>query len=1133
VVLHELVGYDIVAIYETWCEDNIIDVLENYICYSVKAKRYSKYGRASGGIALYIKGKYGRGVTRICDNFMLAVIVKLNADVIGLAYDIILVCAYIPPEGSVAYECNDENGIELLSDKIRELKATYPSHCVFLLGDLNSRIGKRQDWIDDSTKDMPYMDWYNSDPFQLPRKSKDNTVNKFGVSLLDLCIEHEIHVLNGRFGSDIKGEYTFIREGGHSVIDYMIAPLCLYDCLTDFYVHTLDVSGHFPLVCKIKRMNCLHDEKKVSQMATKTVYGFKWNCETREQFMRNVVAKAAQLKEVNEFCDQYSQDVNSQYSKLVEYITECGKFMSYVRGKSRKPLSDYVTQPPWWDKDCANAKHVKYNLLRQFRRNNCDVTLHAYVLRKKQFKQLCEEKKDMYAKEMYTKLQHSYNDPATFWKLVKSIDKKPKKVPHIQPDMWYNHFKQLLNTYVMRDKCFEEHVDKTIDNHDINCILCEQNAPLCLNAPICENELMKCINEMPSGKSPGEDGITYEMLKVCVRNVGDILLKLFNNVLTTGKVPRNWCKGMLLPLHKSGSYENPHNYRGISLIPVICKIFTKLLNNRLVAYVKENNLVSEEQAAYRKGYGTIDQIFVLQSIVQKYLCKKKGRFYVIFIDFAKCFDSISHKHLVYKLLQSGIHGNVLQVIRDLYEKLESCVKTQDGTTQYFECKVGTRQGCILSPTLFSIFINELVNMMKEYDCQGVYVDEEASNIVALMYADDVAEGGDTVIRLQNTIDVLEKFCDKWGLNVNTKKTKIVVFRAGGVLKTVEKWFFKNQPLEIVNVYKYLGILFRFNLKWELAISTLAMQAKKALNVLYIYDKVCKGLPFKCAFGLFDKMIVPIILYGSEVWGYTYYKSIEEVQVNFCKHILGLPRNASNLAAVGDCGRYPLSVLANIRCIKYWLKIQAMPDGRYVKSCYKMLKNLDENSRRTWATCIKELLMKYGFGLVWMEQGVGDVNSFLASFKQRAIDMYKQEWYSMIHNQSKLSLYCTYKSMLEPERYIMCLPKPYVTAMARYRASCHKLEVELGRHQGVLLEKRLCRLCEKRNVVCIEDEYHFLLLCPSYRSEREMHFPGNLIVNVCFQSFIAIMSSNEFDLMYNLALYLVKAMKKRKELLENL
>lgn len=123
------------------------------------------------------------------------------------------------------------------------------------------------------------------------------------------------------------------------------------------------------------------------------------------------------------------------------------------------------------------------------------------------------------------------------------------------------------------------------------------------------------------------------MFKTSAEELTPYLVLLFNHILDSGIYPVDWCTAILVPLHKSGSMENVNNFRGISLLSAMSKIFTKLLNKRLVTWAGNNNLLYEEQAGYRAGYSTVDQIFVLQSVVQKYVSKPRGRFYVAFIDF--------------------------------------------------------------------------------------------------------------------------------------------------------------------------------------------------------------------------------------------------------------------------------------------------------------------------------------------------------------------------------------------------------------------------------------------------------------------------------------------------------------------
>ena len=459
----------------------------------------------------------------------------------------------------------------------------------------------------------------------------------------------------------------------------------------------------------------------------------------------------------------------------------------------------------------------------------------------------------------------------------------------------------------------------------------------------------------------------------------------------------------------------------------------------------------------------------------------------------------------------------------MYSKLKSCVRMDNGLTDYFDCTIGTRQGCILSPLLFSLYMNKLVEMLKCYDCQGMYVNEMAKNIMILLYADDVAKGACTVKKLQDMINVLEEFCKNWGLSVNVDKTKIMVFRKGGSIRNNEKWYMFGKLIEIVTMYKYLGILFTSGLLWNKAIHTLSLQAKKAVTILLMYSIKCGGLPVSLAFELFDKMVLPILTYGAEVWGIRPYQAIEDVQIYFCKKVIGLPKNTSNNAVLGECGRHALYIASFKTCIKYWLKILKMPESRYTKCCYAMVKRMDERGKKTWATCVKEMLYKYGFGIVWIEQGVGDESLFISQFVQRLKDCHNQDWYREIHNSSKLSVYCTFKSCLEAEKYLECINVWKLRkALAKLRCSAHSLEIERGRHSGVLLEDRLCKYCEAQERVVIEDEYHFLLCCPRYKYLRDVYIEPQYTNNVSFETFITLMSSNNCDTLRKLALYIFHA-----------
>ena len=286
--------------------------------------------------------------------------------------------------------------------------------------------------------------------------------------------------------------------------------------------------------------------------------------------------------------------------------------------------------------------------------------------------------------------------------------------------------------------------------------------------------------------------------------------------------------------------------------------------------------VDEAQAGFRRGYLTVDNIFILQSVVQKYLSRKRGKFYCAFVDFSKAFDSVERKRLWYILLRGGIKGKMFKMLQAMYKDVKSCVRVKNQNTDYFDCPIGVRQGCMLSPFLFSFFINELISVIQNSGYRGIQLFPDLIEIFCLLFADDVVLFSDTIVGLQRLLYCLESYCKTWKLSVNLAKTKIMVFKAGGFLSKAEKWFFNGEKVQVVSYYKYLGIMFSCRLIWSMATKTLAQQSRKALMGICRATRKIGMLPHNTFFKIFDAMILPILTYGSEVWGFEKHDSLERI-----------------------------------------------------------------------------------------------------------------------------------------------------------------------------------------------------------------------------------------------------------------
>lgn len=169
--------------------------------------------------------------------------------------------------------------------------------------------------------------------------------------------------------------------------------------------------------------------------------------------------------------------------------------------------------------------------------------------------------------------------------------------------------------------------------------------------PFTLSEVEYAIRKLVSGKNCGIDGIPSEFYKNTLDNIAPYLLDMFNRIFETGDIPKSWGQSIICHIHKSGPTHVPGNYRGISLTNTMYKIFSGIINKRLYEWAEENNKIDESQSGFRSGYSAIDNVFCLQAMVQKYLSKKGGRFYCLYVDFRKAFDKINH-NMLFQALQN-------------------------------------------------------------------------------------------------------------------------------------------------------------------------------------------------------------------------------------------------------------------------------------------------------------------------------------------------------------------------------------------------------------------------------------------------------------------------------------------------
>ena len=594
------------------------------------------------------------------------------------------------------------------------------------------------------------------------------------------------------------------------------------------------------------------------------------------------------------------------------------------------------------------------------------------------------------------------------------------------------------------------------------------------------------------------------------------IIKLFNRLFENGEFPVQWTKIILIPLHKKGNVNNPDNYRGIALIDVLSKVYISIITKRLTFYAHAYAKISESQGGFREKYSSVDNGFILYTIVNKYLSRRRKSLYVAFVDFQKAFDSVN-RNILYDVLQRKyVKGKLFDVIKSIYKSVQGCVKTHQGFTDTFDCPLGLRQGCSLSPILFSLFIDDLNSMMHDSNVRGVQMFPNLDEIFMLMFADDIALISDTTGGLQKELNILYNFCEKSKLVVNVGKTKIMVFKRGGALSRFEKWSYGNCKLDVVNCFNYVGMLFTSKLSMFKMADAMSAKAKKATITMFNSLHQFSCLPYDTFFKLFDTKISPIMLYGSELWALNNVNCIEKLHLYACKRFLNVKPRACNNCILGDLGRYPMYISAAKRCIKYWIRLLQMPNYRYLKMCYDMMLYYDNLGYKNWVTQVRINLFTNGFGYIWEMQRVDNPKLFLLNYVNRLKDQYVQNWSNECQARNKLFYYHKYKHTFCKELYVSVIDiAKFRSCLANFRSSSHCLSIEIGRHHNIEKEYRTCFYCES----LVEDEFHFILVCPLYEAYRSKYIQETFWKYPTVENFARLMSSTNTEIIRNLAIYL--------------
>ncbi|KAJ8980830.1 hypothetical protein NQ317_018410 [Molorchus minor] len=394
-------------------------------------------------------------------------------------------------------------------------------------------------------------------------------------------------------------------------------------------------------------------------------------------------------------------------------------------------------------------------------------------------------------------------------------------------------------------------------------------------------------------------------------------------------------------------------------------LIVRFPSTRIAKWAESNSILPEAQSGFRKTRGCIDNVFVLSCIIQLQLRLKKRKVFVAFVDYKRAFDSINHTLLWQKLYDLGVSNRIILIIKNIYDKATLKVISTNGLTKSIDLTEGVLQGETLSPLLFSLFLSDIERYFMGKGARGVNVDN-IIEVFMLLYADDLVLISDSEVDLQRKLNILEQYSDQNLLTVNADKTKILVTSRKSQNSASFNFYYKQNKIEVVNKYNYLGVVFSSSAVFrEMAYRT-AEKAKQASGSVIPIIAKAKLNSWDSKMYLFDSLVTSIVTNCIPAWGLRYTDVLERIQLAFLKRILLLPKNTADFAVRLETGRVKISYCVFRHTLNWLIKIFEMDNNRLPKICLlRLLYFLNTNEPKyNWMSQFREMLEYGGYTEQW-------------------------------------------------------------------------------------------------------------------------------------------------------------------------
>jgi len=834
---------------------------------------------------------------------------------------------YAPQQGHTEEE--KEEFMELMERWVG-LKQEEDNVCL-LIGDFNARVGKRRSEVEE----------------EVVGGFGEEERNVEGERLLDFCMRKNLKVMNTFFEHRMAHIYTRYRWNNNtgefdqkSVIDYIISS-----------------DKRIILNAKVMPGESMDSDHRL------LVADMRIRLEKKNVLEKRKLIKIDSLKEQNKR-NAYRNSVRKKIGRMNREEVFMGLQEKVVEAAGEELGYRYVggtkkRHTKWWNDEVERAIKMKTTKMRSWLKRRTVQSRHEYVEARNRAEIVKRKAKKEAAKKIAEELKEDVGGSRKkIFRITRTYKTKKKERQSNIKDRegetliemeeinrrWSQYFEELLNG----EGAEEEEDEREEEVEEVGAEREEDE--------ITVEELETSMKGMKNDKAPGEDGLVVELLREGGVELHEKVLELLNECWRRKEVPENWGKTIIIPIYKQkGDTGECKNYRGISIMDHIAKLYERVLERRLRESIEPQ--LGEEQYGYRKGRSTTDLMFALRQIGEK-IYEYNRRAYVVFVDLRKAFDTVPRKRL-WEVLEEGygVSRGLCKALESMYKVTKCNVRTGYKNDRWFEVGKGVKQGSVLSPLLFIAYMDKIIDEVRE----------EMGNLGGdiMAYADDLALWCENREGIERIVSNLTEKLRERGLQVNTEKTEVMIIgreREEGE----EEWEFvvDGKILKKVKEVKYLGGVYTEDGGNDAEISHRIAQVGRAAGAVYpLLKDQHMGLEVKRI--IYENVLLPIMMYGAETWSITRRQEsrIQATEMRILRAIIGKTRRdrIRNERVRQEVRVAPVMRRIEAARLRWWGHLERMQENRIAKRRWNWTPNGRRprgRPRKKWKESVQDTLKRW-------------------------------------------------------------------------------------------------------------------------------------------------------------------------------